>query len=35
MKDVWSFGGEFFRWEIAVAVAGSILAIDPFNQPDG
>jgi len=34
MKDVWSLGGEFFRWEIAVAVAGSILAIDPFNQPD-
>ena len=34
VKDVWSLGGEFFRWEIAVAVAGSILAIDPFNQPD-
>jgi transaldolase/glucose-6-phosphate isomerase len=34
LKDVWSLGGEFFRWEIAVAVAGSILAIDPFNQPD-
>ena len=34
VKDVWSLGEEFFRWEIAVAVAGSILAIDPFNQPD-
>ena len=34
VKDIWSIGAEFFRWEIAVAVAGSILAIDPFNQPD-
>jgi hypothetical protein len=25
---------EFFRWEFAVAVAGSILGIDPFDQPD-
>ncbi len=27
-------GQEFFRWEIATAVAGAVLAIDPFNQPD-
>jgi len=27
-------GQEFFRWEIAVAVAGSIIGIDPFDQPD-
>ncbi len=26
--------GEFFRWEIATAVAGSILGINPFDQPD-
>ena len=25
---------EFFRWEMATAVAGSILGINPFNQPD-
>jgi transaldolase/glucose-6-phosphate isomerase len=25
---------EFFRWEIATAVAGSILGINPFDQPD-
>ncbi|MBI4390587.1 MAG: hypothetical protein HY575_01780 [candidate division NC10 bacterium] len=25
---------EFFRWEFATAVAGSILGINPFNQPD-
>jgi transaldolase/glucose-6-phosphate isomerase len=27
-------GQEFFRWEIATAVAGSILGINAFNQPD-
>jgi transaldolase/glucose-6-phosphate isomerase len=34
VKDVWHIGQEFFRWEIAVAVAGAIIGIDPFNQPD-
>ena len=34
VKDIWSIGQEFFRWEIAVAVAGSIIGIDPFDQPD-
>jgi hypothetical protein len=29
-----AIGGEFFRWEFAVAVAGSILEINPFDQPD-
>jgi len=27
-------GGEFFRWEFAVAVAGHLMAINPFDQPD-
>ena len=27
-------GEEFFRWEIATAIAGSVLGINPFNQPD-
>ncbi|MGZ4417157.1 MAG: glucose-6-phosphate isomerase, partial [Gaiellaceae bacterium] len=27
-------GAEFFRWEFAVAVAGAILQINPFDQPD-
>ncbi|MGB6501445.1 MAG: glucose-6-phosphate isomerase [Thermoplasmata archaeon] len=27
-------GQEFFRWEFAVAIAGAILEIDPFDQPD-
>ncbi len=26
--------GEFFRWELATAVAGSRMGIDPFDQPD-
>lgn len=26
--------GEFFRWEIATAVAGALLGVNPFNQPD-
>ena len=27
-------GQEFFRWEMATAVAGAIIGIDPFDQPD-
>jgi hypothetical protein len=34
MADVYDLGAEFFRWEIATAVAGSILGINAFNQPD-
>jgi transaldolase/glucose-6-phosphate isomerase len=29
-----AIGQEFFRWEIATAVAGAILHINPFDQPD-
>jgi transaldolase/glucose-6-phosphate isomerase len=25
---------EFFRWEVAIAVAGVVIGIDPFDQPD-
>ncbi len=32
--DLYDLGQEFFRWEIATAVAGSILGINAFNQPD-
>jgi transaldolase/glucose-6-phosphate isomerase len=34
LEEVYSLGQEFFRWEIATAVAGSIIGINPFNQPD-
>ncbi|HEY6464568.1 MAG TPA: bifunctional transaldolase/phosoglucose isomerase [Candidatus Acidoferrales bacterium] len=34
VPDLYDVAGEFFRWEIATAVAGSIIGIDAFNQPD-
>ena len=34
MPDPVRTGQEFFRWEFATAVAGSILGINPFDQPD-
>ena len=34
VEEIDNLGQEFFRWEIATAVAGSILGIDAFNQPD-
>ena len=34
MKSVDHIGQEFFRFEIATAVAGAVLGINPFSQPD-
>jgi transaldolase/glucose-6-phosphate isomerase len=34
VEGIDNLGQEFFRWEIATAVAGSILGINAFNQPD-
>ncbi len=34
MADIYELGAEFFRWEIATAVAGAIIGINAFNQPD-
>jgi len=34
VSGIYSLGQEFFRWEMATAVAGSILGINAFNQPD-
>jgi transaldolase / glucose-6-phosphate isomerase len=34
IEDIYDIGQEFFRWEIATAVAGSIIGINAFNQPD-
>jgi len=34
LKDIYDIGAEFFRWEFATAVAGAILGIQPFDQPD-
>ena len=34
LKDIYDLGGEFFRWEMAIAIAGMIIGIHPFNQPN-
>jgi transaldolase / glucose-6-phosphate isomerase len=34
LPNIYMLGQEFFRWEIATAVAGSIIGINAFNQPD-
>ncbi len=34
LPDLYDLGQELFRWEVATAVAGSILGINPFDHPD-
>jgi transaldolase/glucose-6-phosphate isomerase len=34
IDDLYDLGGELFRWEFATAVAGSVMGINCFNQPD-
>lgn len=34
LADEYQLGAEFFRWEFATAVAGSIMGVNPFDQPD-
>jgi transaldolase / glucose-6-phosphate isomerase len=34
VSDTMQLGQEFFRWEMATAVAGSLIGINPFDQPD-
>jgi glucose-6-phosphate isomerase len=34
LRDARDLGGEFFRWELATAVAGFLLGVNPFDQPD-
>ncbi len=34
LQDVYDLGAEFYRWEYATAVAGHVLGIHPFDQPD-
>ncbi|VAV82884.1 Glucose-6-phosphate isomerase [hydrothermal vent metagenome] len=34
LGDKYDLGGEFYRWEIATAVAGAALEINPFDQPN-
>ena len=34
IADLYEVFGQFFTWEVATAVAGSVMGINPFNQPD-
>ncbi|MDX1502234.1 MAG: bifunctional transaldolase/phosoglucose isomerase [Thermoanaerobaculia bacterium] len=34
LRDPYDLAAEFFRWEVATAVAGAVLGINPFDQPD-
>jgi glucose-6-phosphate isomerase len=34
IRDLYEIFGQFFTWEVATAVAGSVMGINPFNQPD-
>ena len=34
VKDLYGIAQQFFTWEIATAVAGSVIGINAFNQPD-
>lgn len=34
VAELYDLGQEFFRWEFATAVAGAIMGLNPFNQPD-
>jgi transaldolase/glucose-6-phosphate isomerase len=34
VDDRYALAGEFFRWEMATAVAGAVIGINPFDQPD-
>lgn len=34
VADKIALGGEYYRWEIATAIAGMIIGIDPFDQPN-
>ena len=34
IADLYEIFGQFFTWEVATAVAGSVMGINPFNQPD-
>jgi len=34
VAEPYGLGAEFFRWQFATAVAGSVLGVNPFDQPD-
>lgn len=34
LNDLHDLGAEFFRWEFATAIAGAVLGVDPFDEPN-
>ncbi|HEX8683378.1 MAG TPA: hypothetical protein VF707_13750 [Ardenticatenaceae bacterium] len=34
IQDLYDLGAQFFRWEFATAVAGAVLGINPFDEPN-
>ncbi len=34
LDDIYALGAEFYRWEFAVATAGAVMRVHPFDQPD-
>lgn len=34
VNDIYQLGGEFYRWEVATAIACAILGVNAFDQPD-
>ncbi len=34
LEDIYDLGGQFFLWELATAVAGHVMGIQPFDQPN-
>ena len=34
LEDLYDLGAEFFRWEFATAVAGAVMGVNPFDQPN-
>ncbi|MEE8423193.1 MAG: glucose-6-phosphate isomerase [Thermodesulfobacteriota bacterium] len=34
LSDTYDLAREFFRWEVATAVAGAVIGVNPFDQPD-
>ena len=34
MSDSYDLGAEFFRWEVAIAIASAVLGVNSFDQPD-
>ncbi len=34
LEDTYDLGAEIYRWEVAVALSGAVLGINPFDQPD-